>query len=181
MKAIVGLGNPGRRYASTRHNVGFQVVELLAKDVQGHAFEFCIWFKILPGLVLLKPLTFMNSSGLAVAQVVERFQIDSADVLVIVDDIHLDVGRLRFRRNGSHGGHNGLRSIERVLGSSDYPRVRMGVGQPTDSDRLMDHVLGEFTSSEADIISSAVGQAANGAICWATEGIELAMNQFNAR
>lgn len=181
MKAIVGLGNPGARYRPTRHNVGFQVVDLLAKDTLSHAFEFCTWFKALPDLVLVKPLTFMNNSGLAVAQVVQHFQIDIADILIIVDDIHLDVGRLRFRRNGSHGGHNGLRSIQSVLGSSDFPRVRMGIGSPADSDRLMDHVLGVFIPSEVDIIANATGQAAKGAICWATQGIELAMNQFNAR
>jgi len=179
MKAIVGLGNPGRRYAPTRHNVGFRVVDALARDVQWHAFEFCTWVKYSDDLVLAKPLTYMNNSGLALAQIGRFFQIDIGDVLVVIDDVHLDVGRLRFRRNGSDGGHNGLRSIESVMGSSDFSRVRMGVGQPDGS--LVDHVLGTFATTEAEVIADAVGQAANGVIYWATRGIELAMNQFNTR
>ena len=175
----MGLGNPGKRYLPTRHNVGFQVVDALALDAPWHAFEFCSWVKHSDDLILAKPLTFMNSSGLAVAQIGRCFKIDLADMLVVVDDVHLEVGRLRFRRHGNHGGHNGMRSIEHVMGASNYPRVRMGVGQPADS--LIDHVLGAFTVPEADVIADAVGQAANGAICWATQGIELAMNQFNAR
>ncbi|MDP6041201.1 MAG: aminoacyl-tRNA hydrolase [Candidatus Latescibacteria bacterium] len=181
MKAIVGLGNPGARYVSTRHNVGFRVVEALLKDAYWHAFEFCVWAKTVDGVLLVKPLTYMNSSGLAVAEIARCFQLDLADILVVIDDVHLNAGRLRFRRSGSHGGHNGLRSIQGELGSSNFPRLRLGIGQPSDLDDLMDHVLGAFSPEEADVVTDAVCRAANGAFCWATQGVELAMNQFNAR
>lgn len=181
MKAIVGLGNFGARYVSTRHNVGFQVVEALAKDKYWHAFEFCLWIKTADDVLLVKPLTYMNSSGLAVAEIVRCFKIDLTDILVVIDDVHLDAGRLRFRRSGSHGGHNGLRSIQGELGSSNFPRLRLGVGQPSDLDDLIGHVLGGFSPEEADVVADAICLAANGAICWATQGVELAMNQFNAR
>ncbi len=181
MKAIVGLGNPGGRYARTRHNVGFWVVDSLGKDVQWHAFEFCTWCKISDDLVLVKPLTYMNNSGLGVAQIARCFQIARADILVVVDDVYLAVGQLRFRRAGSHGGHNGLRSVARALGSSEFPRMRVGIGQPAESDGLIEYVLGAFTSEERDVITDAVGRAVKGALYWATQGIERAMNRYNAR
>lgn len=180
VKAIVGLGNPGARYAQTRHNVGFWVVDALGKDAPWHAFEFCTWCKFSDDLVLVKPLMYMNKSGLGVAEVVRCFQVARADVLVVVDDVYLNVGRLRFRRTGSHGGHNGLRSVECALGSAGFPRLRVGIGQ-IGSDDLIDYVLGEFSFEDRDVIADAVGQAVNGALCWATEGIERAMNQYNQK
>ena len=179
VKAIVGLGNPGARYARTRHNVGFWVVDALGKHKPWHAFEFCTWCRFSDDLVLVKPLTYMNKSGLGVAEVVRCFQVGRADVLVVVDDVHLSLGRLRFRRMGSHGGHNGLRSVERVLGSADFPRLRIGIGQPAELGGMIDYVLGAFSSEDGDVIADAVGHAAKGALCWATEGIERAMNQYN--
>ena len=186
VKAIVGLGNPGARYAQTRHNVGFWVVDALGKDAPWHAFEFCTWCRFSDDLVLVKPLTYMNKSGLGVAEVVRCFQVARVDVLVVVDDVHIDLGRLRFRRAGSHGGHNGLRSVECALGAADFPRLRIGVGQPpvcrpgrARLDGMIDYVLGEFTFEDRDVITDAVGQAVNGALCWAREGIERAMNQYN--
>ncbi len=178
-KAIVGLGNPGARYARTRHNVGFWVVDALGKNMPWHAFEFCAWCKFSDDLVLVKPLTYMNKSGLGVAEVVRCFQVGSADVLVVVDDVHLSLGRLRFRRTGSHGGHNGLRSVERALGSADFPRLRIGIGQPVELDGMIDYVLGAFSVEDGDVIVDAVGHAVKGALCWAKEGIERAMNQYN--
>ena len=178
-KAIVGLGNPGARYARTRHNVGFWVVDALGKNMPWHAFEFCAWCKFSDDLVLVKPLTYMNKSGLGVAEVVRCFQVGSADVLVVVDDVHLSLGRLRFRRTGSHGGHNGLRSVARALGSADFPRLRIGIGQPADLDGMIDYVLGAFSVEDGDVIVDAVGHAVKGALCWAKEGIERAMNQYN--
>ena len=178
-KAIVGLGNPGVRYARTRHNVGFWVVDALGKNMPWHAFEFCTWCRFSDDLVLVKPLTYMNKSGLGVAEVVRCFQVGAADVLVVVDDVHLSLGRLRFRRTGSHGGHNGLRSVERALGSADFPRLRVGIGQPAALDGMIDYVLGEFSFEDGDVIVDAVGHAVKGVLCWATEGIERAMNQYN--
>lgn len=181
MKAIVGLGNPGAHYAHTRHNIGFWVVDAMGADVPWRAFEFCSWGEVADDLVLVKPLAYMNNSGLAAAQIARRFGVVAADMLVVVDDVHLEVGRLRFRRAGSHGGHNGLRSIERELGSSDFPRMRVGIGQPAEADGLIDYVLGEFSPEERDVIADAVGRAVDGAFCWATQGIERAMNRYNAR
>lgn len=180
-KAVVGLGNPGARYAQTRHNVGFWVVDALGKGLQWHAFAFCTWCRFSDDLVLVKPLTYMNQSGLGVAEVARCFQVAQEDVLVVVDDVHLNLGRLRFRRTGSPGGHNGLRSVAGALGSVDFPRLRIGIGQPTGSDDRVDYVLGAFTSGDRDVITEAVGHAVRGALCWAAAGIELAMNRYNAR
>ena len=130
MKAIVGLGNPGERYAHTRHNVGFWVVDAMGVDVQWRAFEFCTWGEVADDLVLVKPLTYMNNSGLAAAQIARCFGVAVGDMLVVVDDVHLAVGRLRFRRAGSRGGHNGLWSIERELGSSDFRGCAWALGSP---------------------------------------------------
>ena len=181
IKAVVGLGNPGARYAQTRHNVGFWVVDALGKDMPWHAFEFCTWCRFSDDLVLVKPLTYMNKSGWGVAEVVRCFRVVRADVLVVVDDVHLNLGRLRFRRTGSHGGHNGLRSVESALGSADFPRLRLGVGQPAELDGMIDYVLGAFSPGDRDVIADAVGRAVHGALCWATEGIERAMNRYNMK
>ncbi len=181
VKAVVGLGNPGARYAQTRHNVGFWVVDALGKDMPWHAFEFCTWCRFSDDLVLVKPLTYMNKSGWGVAEVVRCFRVVRADVLVVVDDVHLNLGRLRFRRTGSHGGHNGLRSVESALGSADFPRLRLGVGQPAELDGMIDYVLGAFSPGDGDVIADAVGRAVHGALCWATEGIERAMNRYNMK
>ena len=178
-KAIVGLGNPGACYAQTRHNVGFWVVDALGSDAPWHAFEFCTWCRFSDDLVLVKPLTYMNKSGLGVAEVARRFEVARADVLVVVDDVHLGLGRLRFRRTGSHGGHNGLRSVACALGSADFPRLRVGIGQPAESDGMIDYVLGAFSSEDRDVMADAVGRAVDGALCWAREGIERAMNSYN--
>lgn len=180
MKAVVGLGNPGARYEMTRHNVGFWVVDDLALDRSWQQASTYSWTlsKQDESLVLVKPTTYMNHSGLALVEVVEKFDLLLEDVLVVVDDIHIEVGRFRFRRRGSHGGHNGLRSIIDVLQSSDFPRLKIGVGQPPTPDDLIGHVLGSFLPEELEKID--VAQASQGALCWVTLGIEKAMNQFNS-
>jgi len=179
VKAVVGLGNLGTHYATTRHNVGFWVVDHLASDVVWQQEPAYLWATVKKNenLLLIKPTTYMNSSGVAVVQVIEKFDLVTEDVLVVVDDIHLDVGSLRFRRRGSHGGHNGLRSIVEELGSSDFPRLRMGVGQPPDPDDLIHYVLGPFLPEELTEID--VDRAGAGVLCWALLDIESAMNQFN--
>lgn len=179
MKVVVGLGNPGARYIDTRHNVGFWVVDHLASDVVWQQTPSFLWV-ITKGdedVVLIKPTTYMNSSGIAVIDAIEKFNLTFDDILVLVDDIHLDVGSLRFRRRGSHGGHNGLRSIIDELESSQFSRLRIGVGQPPDPDNLINHVLGAFLPEELEAID--IAQASAGVLCWATLGIESAMNQFN--
>jgi PTH1 family peptidyl-tRNA hydrolase len=179
VKAVVGLGNPGKRYAKTRHNVGFWAVDQLASDVIWQQESSYLWtiLKNDARLLLIKPTTYMNSSGVAVIDVVEKFDLMPEDILVVVDDIHLDVGHLRFRRRGSHGGQNGLRSVVNELNTSDFPRLRIGIGLPADPHDLIGHVLGAFSPEELDNVD--VDRASAGILCWATLGIESAMNQFN--
>jgi len=179
VKAVVGLGNPGARYVHTRHNVGFWVVDHLASDVVWQQEASYLWATCRSdaNLFLIKPTTYMNSSGIAVVHMAEKFDLVPEDILVIVDDIHLDVGRLRFRRNGSHGGHNGLRSIVSELETSDFPRLRIGVGQPPNPQDLIGHVLGVFLPEELDEMD--VAKASSGVLSWFHLGIETAMNRFN--
>ncbi len=179
MKAVVGLGNPGTRYVHTRHNIGFWVVEHLASGAVWHEEPSYLWstLKSDDRLLLVKPTTYMNSSGKAVVDLTEKFDLALEDVLAVVDDIHLDVGRLRFRRDGSHGGHNGLRSIVDAFNSSCFPRLRIGVGLPPDPQNLIEHVLGVFLPEELDALD--VAKAGAGVLSWYHLGIETAMNRFN--
>jgi PTH1 family peptidyl-tRNA hydrolase len=185
MKLIVGLGNPGPEYRETRHNIGFAVVDELARR-----YEVGNWREQFEALVartrfdddsltLAKPLTFMNLSGRAVAALAGFYKIDPADVLVVTDDAALPVGRLRARREGSAGGHNGLKSVIEHLGTQAFPRLRVGVGRGDGRD-LADHVLGRFDADERDRVSAAVLRAADCAETWLRDGIERAMNAFNA-
>ncbi|MER3417102.1 MAG: aminoacyl-tRNA hydrolase [Gemmataceae bacterium] len=186
MKMIVGLGNPGRRYRGTRHNLGFAVIEELVQRLgvrKGrHLFEADVaeWSGSRDKVLLVRPLTYMNLSGRSVAPLVRYYQIALADLLVICDDLHLPVGQLRVRRRGSAGGHKGLLSIEQALGSSDYPRLRIGIGSPGTRDPVA-FVLDRFSEEELPVIQGAVARAADAARVWAEEGIEAAMNRFNVR
>jgi len=183
---IVGLGNPGRRYRGTRHNLGFAVIEELVQRLgvrKGrHLFEADVaeWSGSRDKVLLVRPLTYMNLSGRSVAPLVRYYQIALADLLVICDDLHLPVGQLRVRRRGSAGGHKGLLSIEQALGSSDYPRLRIGIGSPGTRDPVA-FVLDRFSEEELPVIQGAVARAADAARVWAEEGIEAAMNRFNVR
>jgi PTH1 family peptidyl-tRNA hydrolase len=189
MKVIVGLGNPGKQYAGTRHNVGFAVVDALAKGgvpaqrVAGGPFRGRFQAQVAEltdaglGLLLVKPETFMNLSGQAVRQVVDFYKLPAADLLVVCDDFALPLGKLRVRAKGTHGGHNGLRSIQEHLGTTEYARLRVGVGGPKDD--AIDHVLGRFRPGERPAIEDAVLQAAQAVIVWAHRGVEACMNRFN--
>jgi PTH1 family peptidyl-tRNA hydrolase len=181
MKIIVGLGNPGRQYAGTRHNVGFDVIDSLAAGPGVGAFKERFGSlaaeATADGLLLLKPQTFMNLSGRSVRQAVDFFKLEPADLLVVCDDFALPLGKLRFRARGSHGGHNGLRNIQEHLGSSVYSRLRIGVGGP-DSD-VIDHVLGKFKPGERAGIADTIGRAAQAVLVWAHDGIDVCMNRFN--
>ena len=185
MQVAVGLGNPGARYAGTRHNLGFRVVDLLAGDLGGRwerapSYLFAEVVCESRALLLIKPTTYMNGSGVAVAEVLRQFDVGLADVLVVVDDVHLQPGRLRLRRGGSHGGHNGLRSIVETVGCSGFPRLRLGVGMPPEGEDLIGYVLGEFDREELDVAEAAVRTAADGVVCWRTSGLDEAMNRYNA-
>ena len=186
MKAIVGLGNPGPRYQGTRHNVGFEVIDLLAGRRGLHAFEqapadavLVKWRPIAGEPVLfVKPTTFMNHSGQAVGEIVRYYRIETADVLVVLDEIQLPLGKLRARSRGSAGGHNGLKSVIEHLGS-EVPRLRLGVGRGDSRRDLADHVLAKFDKDEASEVERMISRAADAADVFITDGIAAVMNQFN--
>jgi PTH1 family peptidyl-tRNA hydrolase len=184
MKIVVGLGNPGKKYDGTRHNVGFAVVDALAEGpgvgCSQRRFDAQV-AELREGdekVLLLKPETFMNLSGRSVRQAVDFYQVASADLLVVCDDINLPLGKLRFRSRGTHGGHNGLRDIQSHLGTTVYSRLRIGVDAPPE-DGAVDYVLGRFRPSEKPIIADAIQKAVQGVVLWVREGIEPCMNQYN--
>lgn len=185
MKVIVGLGNPGRQYEGTRHNVGFAVVELLSQGPTAGKWQsrfqadVCELIEDGEKLFLVKPRTFMNLSGRSVRQVVDFYQLEATDLLVVCDDISLPLGKLRARARGTHGGHNGLRDIQNHLGTTEYSRLRLGVDSPGERDAA-DHVLERFKPSERDVIDDAVRLAAQAVAVWAFRGIDACMNEFNA-
>ena len=185
MRVICGLGNPGDRYRLTRHNVGFRVVDLLAdrwRVGSGRVHEGAAVVEVNHPLLdehvlLVKPVRFMNHSGPPVRAAVRRAGADPAsDLLVVADDIDLPLGRLRLRREGSAGGHNGLRDIIDALGSDDFARMRVGIGRGGDA---VDHVLSTFTRREEELGRMAVASAADAAERWLAAGIDAAMNEFN--
>jgi PTH1 family peptidyl-tRNA hydrolase len=183
---VLGLGNPGRRYARTRHNVGWRVVESLAerwRAAPGEATEaYRSWRAEARGreVDLLVPLTFMNRSGEALAAWRSRNPFDPGGLLVVTDDVYLPVGIVRLRARGSSGGHRGLESIEAMLGHRDYARLRIGIGE-TESARLREHVLDEPEGEESEAYKRAVRLAADAVECWLDEGILAAMNRYNRR
>jgi PTH1 family peptidyl-tRNA hydrolase len=186
MKLVVGLGNPGSRYRGTRHNVGFAVLDSLAKgpDVTAAAGRFdsdvAEWRPDGQKVLLVKPLTYMNLSGRAVRQFVTFYQVALTDLLVVCDDVNLPLGRLRVRARGTHGGHNGLRDIQAHLGTTEYARLRIGVGGAVGRD-LADHVLDRFRPGEQAVIADAVALAAQAVEVWVRQGVETCMNRFNAK
>ena len=185
MKLIAGLGNPGERYRGTRHNVGFEVADRLARR-HGVAFESAPAEAVMArlrslggGAIVIKPLTFMNLSGHAVAELVRYYRVELPDLLVIVDDANLPLGRLRARARGSDGGHNGLRSVTGQFASDEYARLRVGVGRGEDGNDLADHVLARFDTAERDQIDRAIDRAADAAETFVVDGIQAVMNAYN--
>ena len=192
MKLIVGLGNPGSKYRGTRHNVGFAVVDELARR-RAVSFEASPVAALVAKVrnseaagssgttdaLLAKPVTFMNASGEAVGALMRYFKIDIGDLLIVVDEVHLPLGRLRIRARGSAGGHNGLKSIVVHLGE-ECPRLRVGVGRGDARRDLADHVLARFDADEAADVERVIGRAADAAEVVVTDGVEMAMNRFNA-
>jgi len=182
---VLGLGNPGVRYAHTRHNAGWDVVERLVArwkaGLQETTRTYRAWHAAPGGrdVDLLVPLTFMNLSGAAVSEWREHRMLEPADLLVVVDDVYLPLGRLRLRTAGSSGGHNGLASVEEALGTREWSRLRIGVGAATSSAELKDHVLDGWNEDELPVIEDALGRATDAAECWCLEGPTRAMNRFN--
>ena len=197
MKLIVGRGNPGPNYRDTRHNVGFMIADVLVDrwrvaDQWREKFE-ALQIKTTVGggragllgaggdqVVIVKPLTFMNLSGQAVAALAGFYKIEPADVFIVYDEAALPLGKLRARREGGAGGHNGLKSVIQHLGTQAFPRMRVGVGRGANGRDLSDHVLGRFEAAERDTVSAAVLRAADATEMFISEGIERVMNAFNA-
>jgi PTH1 family peptidyl-tRNA hydrolase len=191
MKAIVGLGNPGAKYRGTRHNIGFAVADEIARRA-GIGFESAPANALIAkwrradgnAALLIKPLTFMNESGQAVGELARYYKIDIADLLIVVDEVHLPLGKLRARARGSAGGHNGLKSAIAHLGS-EFPRLRVGVGRgpegPDGKARrdLADHVLARFEPDETEDAARMTGRAADAGEMFITSGIEAVMNAYN--
>lgn len=182
MKIVAGLGNPGRRYRGTRHNTGFRVVEALAGE-EGGAFEVSRFEGLTARVrlegeasVLLKPTTYMNLSGRSVSRLARFYKVGAGDILVVLDDMDLPLGRLRLRPGGGSGGHKGLASVLRELGREDLPRLRVGIGRGEDA---TDHVLDRFGDEEQEAVDRAVGRACRAVRSWASHGVETAMNRFN--
>jgi peptidyl-tRNA hydrolase, PTH1 family len=185
MKLVVGLGNPGRRYVGTRHNVGFEVADVLAAR-HGLAWEAAPAEALMAkwrgaGALIAKPLTFVNLSGYAVGDLLRYFKMDLADLLVIVDEAQLELGRLRTRGSGSAGGHNGLKSLIEQLGTDEFSRMRVGVGRGDARRDLADHVLATFDKDEQPIVSETIIRAADAAEVFVNEGLAPMMNRFNRR
>jgi PTH1 family peptidyl-tRNA hydrolase len=185
MRLVVGLGNPGERYRRTRHNVGFMVVdELASRAGVRHAHEaYDAWVAQarLGGVevLLVKPLTFMNRSGVAVERLLAEWGGAVQDVVVVVDDVALELGTLRVRERGSHGGHNGLRSLVDVLGSEEFVRVRVGIRKGEPPLDLAGYVLSDFTSDEVLVVQELVGRAAESVECLLRDGTTEAMSRYN--
>ena len=199
MKIVVGLGNPGREYAATRHNVGFDLVDQLAARLgwigKPEQFDTLARTKfnglVMDGtislasggeekLLIAKPMTYMNLSGRTVQAAMGFYQLTPNDLIIVLDDIALPCGKIRIRPGGSSGGHNGLKDIEQVLGTSQYPRLRIGVDAPPPRVPQKDYVLGKFTPDQRSRIDPALGRAAGAVVTWIDKGIEPAMSQFNA-
>lgn len=183
-KLVVGLGNPGSKYEGTRHNIGFEVIDRLAAGGAGTRFsrrfdgdlaELEIEFR---RVLLLKPTTFMNLSGRSVVPALRFYKLDPADLLVICDDLNLPLGKLRLRAGGSDGGQKGLRDISAQLGTDEYARLRVGIGEKGAADAA-DYVLGRFKPSERTTIEDASITATQAVAVWVAQGIGAAMNRFN--
>jgi len=186
MRCIVGLGNPGCEYALTRHNVGFRVVEGLAArhgialGKRRHQALFGRGRISQVEVILAQPQTFMNNSGLAVRRLLEYYGLDPQHLLVIADDINLDLGQLRLRRSGSHGGQKGLRSVGQHLGLADYARLRIGIGRLPAGRDATAFVLSPFSAAEREAAQTAVERAADAVECAIREGLEVAMGRYNS-
>ncbi|MBM7646462.1 PTH1 family peptidyl-tRNA hydrolase [Scopulibacillus daqui] len=186
MKLIVGLGNPGSKYEHTRHNIGFEVIDALSEQHQLPLTK--TKFNALYGkgkinnedVLLVKPLTYMNLSGEAVAPLMNFYKLSMDDLLVIYDDMDLAVGKIRLRQKGSAGGHNGIKSLIAHLGTQDFKRIRVGIGRPDGRQPVIDYVLQRFGEDEMDTISQVIKKAQEACVYWTKHPFDLVMNRFNS-
>ena len=187
MYIIVGLGNPGKQYENTRHNVGFNVIDILAEEYGISVTK--MKHKALIGegrvgtekVVLVKPVTYMNLSGESLAEIYNFYKVETSNIVVIYDDIDLDVGKIRIRKKGSGGTHNGMRSIVKCLGTTDFPRVRIGVSKPEPGRDLANFVLSRFSKEEEVDLKDGFDKAVKAIDCIIREDIDLSMNTFNGK
>lgn len=185
MKCIVGLGNPGKQYEQTRHNIGFEVVDTLSNrwniPLSQSKFKGLYGIGLYNGekVLLLKPLTYMNLSGESVRAVVDYYQLDLENILVIYDDLDLPVGKIRLRQKGSPGGHNGIKSITAHLGTQQFNRIRIGVDRPDTGMSVPDYVLGKFHQEERPIIREAAEKSADACEAWLGKPFLQVMNEYN--
>ena len=183
---IVGLGNPGQKYHYTRHNIGFRIIDyFLRRYPEPRAQHLCqsiVWQKEFhqKSVVIAKPLTFMNQSGLAVAQLANRFNVAHNQILIVYDDLNLTFGSLRFRRSGSSGGQNGMQSIIDHLRTKEFPRLRIGIG-PSQTESFIDHVLGTFSLEETSQLDVLMDHATDAVESYLQNGVSATMNMFNAK
>ncbi len=185
IRMVVGLGNPGKQYEKTRHNIGFEILDILAAD-RNWSWEVEKKWKALVArqgsdLVLVKPQTFMNLSGEAVAKIARFFKVEPSEVLVVYDDVDLPLGKLRFRKSGSAGGHNGIKSIIQCLGGDGFPRLKFGIGHSGGGRKMIGHVLGKFSEDEQNELEKNMARATEGVNCALSAGLDAAMNTFNQR
>ncbi|CAN5462439.1 aminoacyl-tRNA hydrolase [soil metagenome] len=200
MKIVVGLGTPGQEYSGTRHNVGFEVVEQFANRLGwiaspekfGSSAKNKFNGLVIDGVVdrqsggtekilLLEPLTYMNLSGQSVQAAMAFYNVFPQDLMVVLDDLALPTGRLRLRGSGSSGGHNGLKDIERAIGTNEYPRLRLGIDAPPERVPGKDYVLGRFSGTQRQLLDPAIGRACGAIVTWIDQGLNAAMNQFNQK
>lgn len=185
MHLIVGLGNPGEEYEGSRHNLGFRVVEALSrrlqagKPIQRHKSLYTVTKYQTKQVILAQPLTYMNRSGLAVNALMKNFKLDPADLLIIFDDLDLPPGTIRLRKKGGSAGHRGIESIISVLGSANFPRLRIGIGKPPSFIDGAEYVLQKIDLSEQEMIGEAVDRAVEAALLFICDGLEAAMNIYN--
>ncbi|WP_186575709.1 aminoacyl-tRNA hydrolase [Aquibacillus kalidii] len=185
MKCIVGLGNPGKKYELTRHNIGFMIIDELARvnnwSLNKKKFNgiYCVEKIGDEKVILLEPQTYMNLSGESVRPLMEFYDISAEDVVVIYDDLDLPPGKIRLRQKGGHGGHNGIRSIIDQLGTKEFNRIRMGIGRPTTPIPVPDFVLGRFEKLEQEQVNEGIDKAVKACEAWFRKPFQEVMNEFN--
>ena len=185
MYIIVGLGNPGDKYEKTRHNVGFNVIDLLAKEYSIDVSK--IKHKALIGegrvgtekVILVKPMTYMNLSGESIREAMDFYRVDPQQILVIYDDMDLEKGIIKIRKKGGAGSHNGMKSVIKELGTEEFPRIRVGIGKPEGPYDKINYVIGHIPNEEYEVLKQGINQATKGVTAILTQGIDVAMNQYN--
>ncbi|PYZ91581.1 aminoacyl-tRNA hydrolase [Salipaludibacillus keqinensis] len=185
MKLVVGLGNPGKKYERTRHNVGFEVIDKCQQqlniELDQAKFKGAYGFTRVGAdkIFLLKPLTYMNLSGESIVPLMNYFKMDPEDLLVVYDDLDLPPGKIRLRQKGSHGGHNGMRSIIQQLGTDQFNRIRIGIGRPDPGIAVPDYVLGSFPPEHRQRVDESLDKASNAVLAWTEKDFLKVMNDFN--